>query len=668
MFTVQYGDGTKYKLAESNDLVAVRTHSRNSLVAGGPSEGAAVSGEAQAALEAFDVEARFPLAGVEVYRTRQRRNARDARDAAREVLKKEPDVRFAGRVLHDVKSKEPVLYTENLFVKFEDDQKPAACKKLLKKYKLVVKRALDYARNAYFVEAPEGTGLKVFELAGKLLKEPGVACSHPELVRQVRRRAAFAPQWHLKRTTVGGTSINAHASVEAAWAHTQGDGTVIAVIDDGVDLDHEEFRTPGKILAPQNVSVPSNNPNRDNPRPGSGDNHGTACAGTACADGQFGASGVAPKARLMPIRLVSGLGSQAEADAFIHAARNGADVISCSWGPRDGKWFDPNDPLHNQDVPLPDSTRLAIEWAIRNGRGGKGCVIVWAAGNGNESVDNDGYARNTQVVAVAACNDTSTRSVYSDKGDAIWCAFPSNDFGFAPFNHPAPKTPGIWTTDRSGAVGYNEGLTTKGDAAGNYTNSFGGTSSAAPGVAGVAALVLAQNPNLRWDEVKDILKRSCDQIDQQGGGYDANGHSALYGYGRVNARKAVELARPPQPAYTAVHTAIQDVPVQDLQTSTLAVQVGDTKAIKDVAVSVDIEHTYIGDLVVKVIAPGGTVTLHNRAGGGTDNIKQRFDQVNAPGLAALVGTNPRGAWTLEVTDEANRDVGAVRNFSVELIY
>ena len=45
--------------------------------------------------------------------------------------------------------------------------------------------------------------------------------------------------------------------------------------------------------------------------------HGTACAGVACADGNFGASGVAPKARLIPIRLASGLGSQAEADAFV---------------------------------------------------------------------------------------------------------------------------------------------------------------------------------------------------------------------------------------------------------------------------------------------------------------------------------------------------------------
>jgi len=178
---------------------------------------------------------------------------------------------------------------------------------------------------------------------------------------------------------------------------------------------------------------------------------------------------------------------------------------------------------------------LAIEYAITKGRGGKGCAIVWAAGNGNESVDNDGYASNPNVIAVAACNDKGKRSVYSDKGRAVWCSFPSND------GIPS-LTPGIWTTDLSGKPGYNDGNTKKGDAAGNYTNSFGGTSSAAPGAAGVSALVLSKNPQLRWNEVKDILKRSCDRIDAAGGGYDQSKHSKKYGYGRLNAKKAVDLA------------------------------------------------------------------------------------------------------------------------------
>jgi hypothetical protein len=63
-----------------------------------------------------------------------------------------------------------------------------------------------------------------------------------------------------------------------------------------------------------------------------------------------------------------------------------------------------------------------------------------------------------------------------------------------------------------------------------------------PGRRRVAALVLSQNPALRWDEVRDVLRRSCDRIDDTPGEYDRLRHSTRYGYGRVNAQAAVELA------------------------------------------------------------------------------------------------------------------------------
>jgi subtilisin family serine protease len=654
MFRVRFGGrrGTVQRLAESREYVVVRTADRS------PLERTVLSRASREALRAFEPVVRFAEAGVEIFRAREAPRGTRLRDRARAALKKDRRVRFAGRVLCDPRSRTPVLYTENLFVKFDDDIAASRAKRTLRAHGLVPKREIEYARNAWFVAAKEGTGQKVFAIAERLLGNASVELCHPELIRKARRRAAFPQQWHLKPTTVNGQAINAHANVVSAWSLTRGEGTVIAVIDDGFDLAHEEFTSSGKIVAPRDATRRT-----DNPRPGSGDMHGHSCAGVACADGRFGASGVAPAARLMPIRLASGLGSQNEADAFHWAAQHGADVISCSWGPADGDFQDPSDPVHREVVALPDSTRLAIDWALRNGRNGKGCVIVWAAGNGNESVDNDGYAANPEVIAVAACNDSSKKSDYSDFGNAVWCAFPSSDL-------TTGRTPGIWTTDLSGPAGYNPGDARRGDAAGNYTNDFGGTSSAAPGAAGVAALVLARNPDLRWDEVRDVLKRCCDRIDTAGGKYDPAGHSRFYGHGRLNARRAVDLAVPAQADHVAIRTARQDVPIADLGTARLSVAVADSDTLKSVRVKVDIDHTYIGDLVVSVKPPAalglGSIILHNRTGGGADNIKKTYDAINAPGLAALAGKKPQGTWTLVVQDKEAQDKGTLRGFTVEM--
>ena len=661
MYTVRYGGkrGRAMQLASSNEFVVVRSRDRGRLATERPYAAAALSGEARRVLGEFDLAARFDSAGVEVLRARAAgKRALALRDKARAVLNREKAVQFAGRVLCAPGSRQPVVYTENFFVKFDDDAPESRCRKLLRSRGLAVKRELEYARNAFFVGAREGTGSEVFAIAEGLLAEAIVEACHPELVRQVRRRAAHPQQWHLARATIAGKVVDAHASVAAAWALTEGEGVTVAVIDDGIDLDHEEFRSPGKVVAPRDVTRRTGDP-----RPGPGDDHGTACAGVACADGRFGAAGVAPKARLMPIRLDSGLGSQAEADAFVWAAQNGADVISCSWGPPDGEWWNPADPVHKQVVPLPDATRLAIDWAVANGRNGRGCVITWAAGNGNESADNDGYASYAKVIAVAACNDQGRKAAYSDFGKAVWCSFPSS--------HGEPSlTPGIWTTDRSGTVGYNRGWASKGDPAGNYTNDFGGTSSACPGVAGVAALVLARNPALRWDEVRDLLRRACDRIDAGGGKYDAQGHSKWYGYGRVNARRAVELAAPARPAHTVAVSVVQDVPIEDLKTSTQRLRVAYDQPLKSLRVHLNIEHSYVGDLVVTLTPPASTgtggIVLHDRAGGGSANLKASFDAVSVPALAALTGKPPAGEWEISVRDTEKQDTGVLRQVALEM--
>jgi len=526
MYTYTLGgkNGKKYVLHESTDMVAVR------LIKKADNHKAVISEKSRELLKDFELVEEFPEAGISVFQARESvKDPRALRDRTKSELRKEPDLRFAGKVLIDAESRTLVLYTCNLFIKFKDELDSARCEKILEDNGLIVKKKPDYAPNTYFAKAPDDIGVRIFSLSESLLSREEVEFCHPELIRKRSFRKIHPRQWHLKETEIRDVRINAGVKADLAHKLSKGLGVTIAIIDDGIDIAHPEFREEGKVVYPRNVVMGNDNPLPAYPY----DNHGTACAGVAAASG-IKASGVAPKAFLMPVRLRSNLGSMAEADAFKWAADHGADIISCSWGPADGIWSDPGDPVHFSPVGLPDSTRLAIDYAISAGRAGKGCIITFAAGNGNEDCGYDGYASYEKVIAVSACNDTGSRCVYSDYGKNVWCAFPSCDFGYAPFGHPSPLTEGIYTTDRLGSGGYNPD--------GDYTGNFGGTSASCPGVAGTAALILEANPELSWKQVKDILRDTAERIDIQNGNYDASGHSIYYGFGRVNAEKAVKRA------------------------------------------------------------------------------------------------------------------------------
>ncbi|HKK74413.1 MAG TPA: S8 family serine peptidase [Saprospiraceae bacterium] len=536
MYTYHYGgrDGIAQRLVEANDLVVVRTREVENL------KELSLSQRGADLLPDLLPVLRFPEANVTVFKVLppEYSTAIRHRNRIRKQLPQEEGVRFAGRVLRDPKTGTIKIYTENFFVQFSASLTEKECEAITARLGLISKERLGFAENAFFLAAPEGTGTEIFAIAEALLQRPEVLLCHPELVQERRHKSIFPMQWHLKASRINNEWIEEHIQVEDAWAYSRGAGITIAVIDDGVDVEHEEFKGQGKVVYPRDTII-----NRNDGRPKfSMEVHGTACAGVACASGKYMASGVAPEAKLMPIRS-GGLGSMSEAKAFQWAADNGADVISCSWGPRDGAWFNPADPLHTEIFYLPDSARLAINYATETGRQGKGCVITWAAGNGNENTKYDGYASYDRVIAVAACNDRGKRSVYSDYGKAVWCAFPSSDFGHAPYHHPPARTAGIWTTDRSGQEGYNLGgrddPERTGDQEGKYTATFGGTSSSCPGVAGVVALMFGVNPNLTWYDIKQMIKNACEKIDIEDGRYDARGHSLFYGFGRINALKAV---------------------------------------------------------------------------------------------------------------------------------
>jgi subtilisin family serine protease len=560
MKSFKYGgkDGRKFNLVEAKDLVVVRTNEDADLRSMDLSE------SSRALAEGMLPVLSFPEANVTVYRvitTRGNDNVLKTRNAIRKSLNQEENVQFAGRTLVDQQTGEIVVYTENIFVKFKDEITEETCKEIIESLRLTIKDRYGFAKNAYFLQSGEGTGMKVFELAEKLLAMPEVETCHPELITEKQVKFIHPMQWHLHKTTISGREIDQHVQAEEAWLYTKGEGVTIAIIDNGVEAAHEAFSVAGKIAGQRNTLTRVNDARPVSPFSNNG-NHGTACAGVACANASNGTKGVAPEAKVMAL-VCGSLGSMSEAVAFEWAVDNGADIISCSWGPPDGPWWLPSDPAHARSYMLPDSTRYALDYAATQGRGGKGCLIFWAAGNGNESVDLDGYAAHEKVIAVAACNDSGRRSIYSDYGNAIWCCFPSNDFGYTSLHHPKPLTPGIWTADISGSGGRNRGGTfgrvdPSEDTTGHYTATFGGTSSACPGAAGVAALILSINPDLKGEQVRDMLKNACDKIDSDFGNYNASGHSPFYGYGRLNSAKAVQLAREtlsPKPTFGIEGTA-----------------------------------------------------------------------------------------------------------------
>jgi subtilisin family serine protease len=198
------------------------------------------------------------------------------------------------------------------------------------------------------------------------------------------------------------------------------------------------------------------------------------------------------------------------ADAIRFAAGI-ADILSCSWS----------------GGASPD-IQLALADAGQIGRRGKGSAIFCAAGNGSGSPV--GFpARDANAVAIGASTDRATLAGYSNVGPEIALVAPSSG-----------GTRDIFTTDVSIANrGFNVGGADGGGADGLHTNSFGGTSSATPLAAGVAALVLSVNPNLTRTDLRDVLTSTADKI---GSGYDVNGHSDQFGFGRINAGSAVDAA------------------------------------------------------------------------------------------------------------------------------
>lgn len=442
-----------------------------------------------------------------------------------------------------------LFVNNNLFVKLPTSVKKADTAKWFKDNGLVM---VDYYPSInWFVASTTGNTI---DISRDLREKNRVTQAEPSFYLPLSLKAYipndpfFGNQWHIRNElgTAGGLSGNDHAHIAEAWelltrtGKSPGSGVFLSIIDDGFDLNHEDFA--GRFFNSKDFGSGANQQMYNSQQ----DAHGTCCAGVAAANynNNIGVAGACPECTVIPVRVgLSGTGSldQIAIQSFQYVFDAGAEILSCSWGPADGGG------AMDMGAPLKE----LIQKMTTEGRGGKGMIILFAAGNGNESIDSpqtfDGYAANPNVFAIGATNAAGKRASYSDFGGVLDFMAPSCDMkgGGDGWGSGGQTIDGIWSTDNS-VGGYNPGQMT-GDSAGKYAGQFGGTSSAAPLAAGITGLVLAANPDLTKDEIYEIYKQTSDKVSKGAVNagetdYDNNGFSLHYGYGRLNACEAVKAA------------------------------------------------------------------------------------------------------------------------------
>jgi subtilisin family serine protease len=316
----------------------------------------------------------------------------------------------------------------------------------------------------------------------------------------------FLEQWYLREMMV-----------PAAWSTTRGSEDVtIAVIDDAVDVDHEDLS--GNMVAESRWRDTFGEDGDPSPEIDTSA-HGTAVAGVAAAvdDNDKGIAGACPNCTLLPVRTgISEGGNSIEmAEGIVWAVQNGADVLNLSLGSASGN-------------PL-DYVRHSILYARAQGRNGNGAVVVSSSGNDNkEPVSYP--AKYAEVISVGA----------TDKDGNRWTASSNASQYGENLDVMAPGTD-LFTTDAVTVPGYDDDdkpfYSTTSD--GKYVKNWNATSSASPSVAGIAGLVLSVNSELSATRVQSIIQNTATDISSNSA---SEGWDQYTGSGIANAYAAVRMA------------------------------------------------------------------------------------------------------------------------------
>lgn len=387
--------------------------------------------------------------------------------------------------------------------------------------------------------------IKALEAANALSKSPAVKYAHPNFLlpknfREIKiTEPLFGSQWYLENTGQLGGEKGADISAKGAWGYTKGSpNIIIAVLDAGFEKNHPElapiwFTNKNEIIRngiddDKNGFVDDINgwnfgDNSGNINKGVYTEHGTAVAGLVAArENNKGIIGACPSCTVLPV--VVPWTAAKDAEAFYYADKMGADIISNSWGYEIG--------TPNMDVVVE-----AINKVAHTGRGGKGTIILFAMNNRNKddcSGDKPDISSLESVVAISASSDQDKKVSNSAWGHCMEFLAPSAESGRAR----------ISSTDMTGNAGYNNSRSSGDFLNQDYTKDFSGTSAATPIAAGVFGLMLSINSDLTRDEAVGLVLSTTDKVHPELANYSLKtGFSLKYGYGRINAEKAVRAAQ-----------------------------------------------------------------------------------------------------------------------------
>lgn len=382
----------------------------------------------------------------------------------------------------------------------------------------------------YRFRMPAGLGGRALVVAAVVKDHPLVEWAAVDGISQ--GSPAFVPtdpyyslQYHLKSTNfyaAPGGSTRVDINVEGAWDRTKGAGTRIAILDDGAQLNHPDLSHMFPVITVDYFSDAECD--GDPWFPAANDVHGTGIAGIiGAAHNSTGVAGIAPAADIVLARITCYTNQPPPPKSYLEATHDefgnamtwaavslNSHVINFSFG-----W---------QSTVQFASITQAVADVETLGRGGKGTVLVAAAGNRSSAAATapvDYPARLPTVLAVGALKPTGPRADYSNGGPELDLVAPSSLGSMI-------CTGGILTTEKPGTAGCSPPIGPPGEADSYF--GFGGTSAAAPQVAAVAALILSRNPSLTAAQVRERLKSTA---------VPWGGSTWWYGAGKLNASAAV---------------------------------------------------------------------------------------------------------------------------------